>query len=64
MSSETEDLIVQLCTRAGMLMEDASPRAIGIGVRSGNEFASELDDLADKITGMSALIEAARMLIA
>ena len=56
MDNHTRDLIRQLCTRAGMIMEDASP----IALASGSE--DRLPDLEAAAADILALIRAARAL--
>jgi len=56
---DTHELIRQLCTQAGMIMEDASAEAI---LWDGN--IETLNDLAARIAEARALIEAARSLAA
>ncbi len=62
MDDETKDLIARLCTRAGMLMEDASADALTIGFQLEADIASKLDVLIDAIATSSVLLTAARRL--
>jgi|GEM_PF-4007573 len=55
----THELVRQLCTQAGRIMEDASAEAI---LWDGN--IETLNDLAARIAEAQALIEAARSLAA
>ena len=59
--ADTIDLINQLCTQVGMLMEDAAPLALH---RSGSwpELKSRLSQLQASVTSMASLIADARAL--
>ena len=57
---ECDDLIEQLCTAAGIIMEDVSPIAI---VRGGNR-AERIKRIADASREILALAEAASALAA
>ena len=61
LDADTIDLIDQLCTRVGMLMEDAVPLALH---RSGSrpELQSRLLQVQASVTSMGSLIAAARAL--
>lgn len=61
LDADTIDLINQLCTRAGMLMEDGAPLALH---RSGSvaELKSRLWHLQASMTSMASLITAASAL--
>ena len=61
LDADTIDLINQLCTRVGMLMEDAAPLALRRS-RSGPELSSRLLELRAIVTSMASLIEAAKAL--
>ncbi len=61
MDANTRDLIVQLCTKAGMIMEDASPIALSIGTSSDTE--AVIGDLVNALDRASQLLKAARMLV-
>ena len=60
MDHETKDLIAQLCTRAGMIMEDASAEALTIALQSESDLAAKLDTLIEAIATSSSLLTAAR----
>jgi hypothetical protein len=61
LDADTIDLINQLCTRVGMLMEDAAPLALHrFGSRP--ELKSGLSQLLDSVTSMASLIAAASAL--
>ena len=63
MDDDTADLISQLCTRVGMIMEDASVIALTVsGIEAGNHQVAigELETAARRI---DALIAAARALL-
>ena len=57
----TLDLINQLCTRVGMIMEDAAPLALRSS-RADEETATKLRGLNKYAVSISALITAARAL--
>ncbi len=61
LDADTIDLINQLCTRVGMLMEDAAPLALHQS-GSGPELKSRLMQLQASVTSMASLIAAARVL--
>lgn len=61
LDADTIDLINQLCTRVGMLMEDAAPLALHRS-RSGPELKSRLLKLDTSVTSMTSLIAAASAL--
>lgn len=62
MDDDRRDLIDQLATRAGMLMEDAGTRAITLGSLPDEAIAEVLASLAASVGQMAAIIEAARAL--
>ena len=62
MNPDTIELIAQLCTQVGMLMEDASPVAVTIGHSAPEEMRMRLDDLACVAEKISRLISAAQAL--
>jgi len=59
--TDTVDLINHLCTRVGILMEDAAPLALH---QSGSapQLKSRLVQVKSSVTSMAALIAAARAL--
>ena len=61
LDADTIDLINQLCTRVGMLMEDAAPSALHRS-GSGPELESRLLQLQASVTSMTSLIAAGRAL--
>ena len=61
LDAETIDRINQLCTRVGMLMEDAAPLALHRH-RSGPELQSRLLQLQASVTTMASLVAATRSL--
>ena len=61
LDADTIDLINQLCTRAGTLMEDAAPLALH-RLGSGPEVKSRLLQLQASVASMTSLIAAARAL--
>lgn len=62
MDEDKRDLINQLATRAGMLMEDCSGTAISPQRHAEVELADILRDLEAQVGKMAALLEAARTL--
>lgn len=62
MDDETADLIARLCTRAGMMMEDASPVALTISILDDGERAQALRQLSLTVEQMEHLISAAMSL--
>jgi len=61
LDADTLDLINQLCTRAGMLMEDAAPLAVH-QTGSAPDLETKLLQLQASVTSMASLIAAARAL--
>lgn len=61
LDADTIDLINQLCTRVGMLMEDAALLAL-YRSRSGPELMFRLLQLQASVTSMGSLIAAPRKL--
>ena len=59
LDGDTLDLINQLCTRIGMIMEDAAPLALQLSTTR-QEVASRLSLLNDSVVSMAALVAAAR----
>ena len=62
MDKDTDDLIAQLCTRVGMIMEDSSVAALtvgGLAPEKRNDVIAALEAAADRI---NALVCAARAL--
>ena len=62
MTDCTEDLIVQLCTRAGSAMEDMSVIALTISALPAEERGAAIHVLEESVEQMLALIIAARSL--
>lgn len=62
MDPDTIELVAQLCTQVGMLMEDASSDALTIGHETPEEMRRRLDDLASAAQRISNLISAAKAL--
>ncbi len=61
MDDDTTDLVRQLCTRAGMIMEDASAVAILVGGKTPIELRSiiaELQTLAEQVNAVLAAAKA------
>jgi len=63
MDDDTRDLIAQLCTRIGMIMEDTSVVALTISGRMDDERRAEIDDIKLAARQISALIEAVGALL-
>lgn len=63
MDRDTADLVVQLCTRAGITMEDASPSALMIGSTPKEEWSVTIDQLIADAERSAAFLEAARRLV-
>jgi len=61
MDDDTADLIAQLCTRAGMIMEDASPLALTIA-STDTDLGTVLRQLGRAVEQMERLISAATAL--
>ncbi len=62
MDDDTDNLIAQLCTRMGMIMEDASPVAIGIGAMDHAQRRTALTDLSDAAAQIAAISKAVEAL--
>lgn len=63
MDDDTADLVRLLCTRAGMIMEDASPMAIMVGGKASGELCAIIEKLQAQIRRVNALLTAAQGLI-
>jgi hypothetical protein len=55
----TLDLVNQLCTRFGMIMEDSAPTALQLS-SSSQETAAKLRNLDNHASSISALVAAAK----
>lgn len=62
MDRDTHDLIIQLCTRAGMIMEDASAVTLTVGSIPQVDLGKQLDNLSEAIERCSSLLKSARSL--
>lgn len=62
MDDDKRELLIRLCTRAGMEMEDASVVALTIGSLGDQEIDSSLGQLRKSAMRISTLIDAARSL--
>lgn len=62
MDEDKRDLINQLATRAGMLMEDASVAAITLRERPQADLIRTIQNLEAQVRTMASLLEAARTL--
>lgn len=63
MDPDTRRLIDELCTRAGMIMEDCSTVAVTTRRLDDTELVARLGALADDARNIGALVDAARCLI-
>lgn len=62
MDDDIGDLISALCTRAGMIMEDASVDALMMRADDPDAINAKLERLADAALAISAIINAAQAL--
>lgn len=62
MDDDTSDLVVPLCTRIGMIMEDASPVALKVACMDVAERKAALAELDQSIEQLGSLIDAAKVL--
>ncbi len=60
---DTDELLALLCTRIGMLMEDASAVEITSAVITADERARAILDVADAVSRIAALSDAAVSLV-
>lgn len=60
MDDDTADLIARLCTRVGMIMEDASVIALTISGREPGNRRAAIDELEGAARRINALIAAAK----
>ena len=58
--ADRHELVVQLCTRIGMMMEDSTPSSLDI---SGGGLKGRVRGLAGRVEAMTALVNAARALV-
>ncbi len=63
MDDETQELINLLCTRIGMIMEDASVVALTIGSRDQDACSADVADLKVAAEQIGMLVEAAQSLL-
>ncbi len=63
MDDDTADLVRQLCTRAGMIMEDASTIAILVGGKSPSELRYIVDELEIQSGRVVSIVAATSALI-
>lgn len=63
MDDDTAHLIAQLCTRIGMIMEDASPIAIGICGMNAADRRAAIAEIAAAAEQISVLSHAVNVLI-
>jgi hypothetical protein len=62
MDEDTFELIQLLCTRAGMIMEDASAEALVANPGKAEEMRAKLRRLADAAQAIGAIVAAAQAL--
>ncbi|MEG3155708.1 hypothetical protein [Sphingomonas sp. RB1R13] len=62
MDDDTADLIQMLCTRAGMIMEDASAEALVMRAADPQAVSAKLERLAQAAGAIRAIIAAAHAL--
>lgn len=60
---DTDELIIQLCTRVGMIMEDACMVALSIGRVEHEARQAELGKLEMAADRIAALLQAAKALL-
>lgn len=63
MDEDDTDLARQLCTRAGMIMEDTSATAILIGDEDSNDLRLIIADMEHQSNRFNALLAAAKVLL-
>lgn len=63
MNDETRELIILLCTRVGMIMEDASVMALAIGSRDQDERLAAIAELEVTVEQIRRLVKAAQSLL-
>jgi hypothetical protein len=63
MDDDTTDLIARLCTRVGMIMEDASVIALTISGSEPGDLPLAIDELEGAARQIKALVAAARALL-
>ncbi|MEM7701516.1 MAG: hypothetical protein AAF251_06220 [Pseudomonadota bacterium] len=62
MHKDQRDLIIQLCTQAGMEMEDAVTSALTMGSLDAEDFVQGINRLEGRAATVAALISAAKAL--
>jgi hypothetical protein len=62
MDEDTLELTQRLCTRAGMIMEDASAEALMIAASDAGTMSQKLTRLAEAAQAIGAMISAAQAL--
>ena len=62
MDAHTHDLIINLATRAGMIMEDASAEAISVRAIPPDDIARHLDRLCEAADNSAQLLRSALLL--
>ena len=63
MDDETQELIILLCTRIGMIMEDASVVALTIGSRNRDARATTITELNIAAEQIDRLVKATESLL-
>lgn len=59
MDDDTTDLIARLCTRAAMIMEDASVIALSIGIKETHDYHAAIAELEAATIQITSLVNAA-----
>ena len=62
MNNDKRELINQLCTQAGMIMEDYSAVALSIGSLGDRELKDRIDEILRAATRTKQLLDAVRAL--
>jgi hypothetical protein len=63
MDDDTSELTTHLCTRIGMIMEDVSPRALGMRGKDPDRQRAALQEITRASGQIQALIAAAKALL-
>jgi len=63
MDADTHNLVIELSTRAGMMMEDASAEAISLRAIPADDFARHLDRLCAAAENSAQLLKSALLLV-
>jgi hypothetical protein len=63
MDIDTHRLVIELCTRVGMIFEDASPHALEVSALSRDDLVSRVVELAQATSCATALLAGANALM-